>query len=165
MTGRKDHWRIRDCTFRHISLLFWGGGVLFVLRSCSCSFCRFLLHYGWFKNCIFLKIVTHCDKLCVCVFVSCQSSAWSALAWWCFSSASCSPYSGPSTMDTPTGNYSNCTVPERTCLHEFHPAYLTVVHDDCNDLRASLNGSLHNIAAQLFQESAAGLAFVTFTDQ
>lgn len=54
-------------------------------------------------------------------------------------------------MDTPTGNYSNCTVPERTCLHEFHPAYLTVVHDDRNDPQASLNhGSLHNIAAQLF---------------
>lgn len=69
-------------------------------------------------------------------------------------------------MDTPTGNYSNCTVPERTCLHEFHPAYLTVVHDDCNDPRASLNrGGLHYIAAQLFQESAAGLVFVTFTDQ
>ncbi|XP_044046417.1 tumor suppressor candidate 3 isoform X2 [Siniperca chuatsi] len=32
------------------------------------------------------------------------SSAWLALAWWCFSSASCSPFSGPSTMDTPTAS-------------------------------------------------------------
>lgn len=42
------------------------------------------------------------------------------------------------------------------------PTYLTVVHNDRNDPR---RGSLHNIAAQLFKESAAGPLFVTFTDQ
>uniref|UniRef100_A0A669B4Q8 Tumor suppressor candidate 3 n=2 Tax=Oreochromis TaxID=8139 RepID=A0A669B4Q8_ORENI len=33
-----------------------------------------------------------------------ESSAWLALAWWCFSLVSCSPSSGPSTMDTPTAS-------------------------------------------------------------
>lgn len=55
--------------------------------------------------------------LTIYMFVSLQSSAWLVLALWCFSSVSCCPSSGPSTMDTPTGNHSNHTLTPCRYLH------------------------------------------------
>uniref|UniRef100_A0A3P9MSL9 Tumor suppressor candidate 3 n=1 Tax=Poecilia reticulata TaxID=8081 RepID=A0A3P9MSL9_POERE len=57
---------------------------------------------------VFLVSFMLCDWRSRCVFLdNSNSSAWLASGWWCFSSASCSPSSGPSTTDTPTAFLSS----------------------------------------------------------